>query len=121
MKLLGLLLVIINFYFITNSQTYNPKTYKITDVCLSEQEWKLYDMINEYREQFDLLKTPISRSLTYVAQVHVWDLNVNKPNSKSSCNMHSWSDKGTWSACCYTSDHAKASGMWDKHDLFLSL
>ena len=28
--------------------------------------------------------------------------------------MHSWSDNGSWTACCYTSDHAKAKCMWDK-------
>ena len=114
MKTLSLLLVLMNFYFITLSQTYNPDNYKLADVCLSDEEWKLYDLINEYRRQKGLADITISRSLTYVAQLHVWDLNVNKPDAKSKCNMHSWSNKGTWSACCYTSDHAKASCMWDK-------
>ncbi len=114
MKNLSLLVFLTSFYLISLSQKYNPKTYKISDVCLSTEEYKLYDMINEYRKQYNLAKIPVSRSLTYVAQLHVWDLNENKPNSKSSCNMHSWSDKGSWTACCYTSDHAKASCMWDK-------
>jgi len=117
MKTLKLLTLLVNFYFLSFSQNidkYNPKTYKLTDVCLSAEEGKLYDMINEYRKQYNLPKIPSSRSLTYVAQLHVWDLNVNKPNSKTSCNMHSWSDNGSWTACCYTSDHAKASCMWGK-------
>jgi len=117
MKTLKLLIILLNLYFFSFSQnidSYNPKNYKLTDVCLSKQEWKLYEIITEYREQNNLPKIPISRSLIYVAQLHVWDLNVNKPDSKSYCNMHSWSDKGSWTACCYTSDHAKASCMWDK-------
>ncbi len=114
MKTLSLLLILLSFSFIINSQTYNPKKYKLKDVCLSEEEWKLYNMINEYRNQNGLADIPVSRSLTYVAQLHVWDLNTNKPDANSSCNMHSWSGKSTWSACCYTSDHAKASCMWDK-------
>lgn len=94
-------------------EKYNPKKYKLEDVSLSAEEWKLYRMINEYRARFNLKKIPLSRSLTYVAQVHVWDLNANKP-AKGKCNMHSWSSKGNWTACCYTSDHAEAGKMWNK-------
>ncbi len=28
--------------------------------------------------------------------------------------MHSWSKKGTWTPCCYTSDHANAGCSWSK-------
>jgi hypothetical protein len=28
--------------------------------------------------------------------------------------MHSWSGKGAWSSCCYTSDHKQADCMWNK-------
>jgi len=38
---------------------------------------------------------------------------MNQP-AEGKCNMHSWSDKGPWSACCYTSDHAEAKCMWNK-------
>ena len=30
------------------------------------------------------------------------------------CNLHSWSNQGMWTACCYTADHAQAQCMWDK-------
>lgn len=32
------------------------------------------------------------------------------------CNLHSWSNNGygLWNGCCYTSNHAAASCMWDK-------
>ena len=90
-----------------NSQT--PETR----VCLSQEEIKLYNMINEYRDKKNLLSVTLSSSLTKVAQAHVRDLMENYKKS-GKCNPHSWSKKGDWSACCYTSDHKKASCMWDK-------
>lgn len=80
---------------------------------LSDEEQKLYDQIMELRKEYGLAEIPHSPSLTIVAQAHVKDLTLNAPEV-GQCNMHSWSDKGEWSACCYTDDHAKASCMWDK-------
>jgi len=48
-----------------------------------------------------------------VAQTHVDDLAENGPAS-GECNLHSWSDAGDWTACCYTDDHAEAECMWSK-------
>jgi hypothetical protein len=28
--------------------------------------------------------------------------------------LNSWSDNGSWTAFCYTADHAEAQKMWDK-------
>ncbi len=67
----------------------------------------------EYRMELGLPEIPISNALTKVAQLHCEDLTVNHPD-KDICNLHSWSNKGTWNSCCYTDDHAKASCMWDK-------
>jgi uncharacterized protein YkwD len=78
----------------------------------SFEEMQLYKLLTEYRADNGLPKIPLSRSLTRVAQLHVRDLSRNPPNGK--CNMHSWSSKGNWSACCYTSDHAQAQCMWNK-------
>lgn len=83
------------------------------NVCVSAEEMKLYNLLNEYRKSKGLHAIPLSKSLTFVAQTHANDLAVNKPTT-GRCNMHSWSNKGDWSACCYTSDHAKAQCMWDK-------
>lgn len=80
---------------------------------LSDEELKLYSIINDYRNSKGLYNIPISKSLTFVAQTHVRDLANNKPN-QGNCNMHSWSNKGKWTACCYTGDHRKAKCMWDK-------
>ena len=82
-------------------------------VCVSSEEMKLYELIMDYRKSKGLPRIELSKSLTFVAQTHVKDLENNNPTN-GRCNMHSWSNKGKWSSCCYTSDHAKASCMWDK-------
>lgn len=87
--------------------------YAQDSISLSNEELKLYQILNEYRQENSLPVIPLSASLTYVAQSHVKDLQDNNPNT-GDCNMHSWSDKGRWSACCYTPDHAQASCMWNK-------
>ena len=86
-----------------------------TEICLSPEELKLYNLIMEYRKEKNLAPIPFSRKLTQVAQVHARDLSENytfKPDGK--CNPHSWSTKGDWTPCCYTSDHKQARCMWDK-------
>lgn len=72
---------------------------------------KLYEAVNRYRRASGLDPLPLSRSLVKVARLHVRDLAaVSRPRR---CNLHSWSDKGRWGACCYT-DHSRAQCMWDK-------
>lgn len=80
---------------------------------LTDEELKLYNLIMEYRSDNDLPAIPFSKSLTFVAQTHAKDLVENNPDI-GNCNMHSWSNKGSWTSCCYTSDHAKGECMWDK-------
>ena len=80
---------------------------------LTKNEAELYQLIMAYRKRKNLPKIPLSPSLTYVAQTHSKDLAENRPDV-GNCNAHSWSDNGKWTSCCYTSDHAKASCMWDK-------
>lgn len=67
----------------------------------------------EYRQEMGLPAIPLSKSLTIVAQTHVRDLVINKPDN-GYCNAHSWSTNGNWTPCCYTSDHARADAMWSK-------
>lgn len=81
---------------------------------LSTDEITLYKLIIEYRKSKGLPSVPLSNALTFVAQSHAKDLTQNKPDQKPKCNMHSWSANKSWTACCYTSNHAKASCMWDK-------
>jgi uncharacterized protein YkwD len=101
MKYRLFLFFVIAFYFAGNAQV------------LNEEERRLYDLIMSYRKSCNLPMIPISESLTYVAQVHARDLSDNNP-VQGHCNLHSWSDKGTWRKCCYTDNHAKAECMWSK-------
>ena len=86
---------------------------KTISVCLSEGEMKLYKLVMEYRKANGLPAIPLSASLSYVAQTHCKDVDANKPTN-STCNLHSWSSKGSWTGCCYTPDHAQANCMWNK-------
>ncbi|HEX5063711.1 MAG TPA: CAP domain-containing protein [Kofleriaceae bacterium] len=74
---------------------------------------ELAKLINDYRETLKLPRVPVSKALTKVARVHVHDLTDNKPTSDK-CNMHSWSSKGSWSACCYDKSKEAAKCMWAK-------
>ncbi len=73
---------------------------------------QLAELINTYRVEQGLDTIPLSKSLTAVAEAHVQDLERNPP--VGTCNGHSWSPEGQWTACCYTGDHASAQCMWDK-------
>jgi uncharacterized protein YkwD len=42
--------------------------------CLTEEESRLYELINTYRAQHDLPNIPVSPSLTLVARLHAEDL-----------------------------------------------
>jgi uncharacterized protein YkwD len=88
----------------------------LPETCLSSEEKKLYDLMMEYRKSKNLPPIPLSSKLTLVAQTHVRDLSENyKFNPKNVvCNPHSWSKKGKWTSCCYTSDHKQAECMWNK-------
>ncbi len=87
---------------------------KIPDnFCITQQEFNLCDMINKYRTKNNLPVIPISKSLSYVAKLHVKDLENNK-RDMNNCNLHSWSDKGNWKACCYNKEQINKSCMLDK-------
>ena len=81
--------------------------------CLTETEQHLARLINEYRSKKGLPAVELSASLSYVAKAHSRDLKQNHTHS-GRCNLHSWSKKGAWSACCYTPDHKRAECMWNK-------
>ena len=85
------------------------------DGCISAEEKKLYDLIMQYRKSKKHKPIPFSGKLSMVARAHVRDLDANFDyENRGDCNPHSWSDKGKWTPCCYTADHAKASCMWSK-------
>jgi len=86
----------------------------LANVCITEKEKEIADLINNYRLENGLDPIPISKSLTKVAQVHAKDLSYNRPYTLNGCNMHSWSTKGSWSSCCYTKKHENKDCMWNK-------
>lgn len=90
-----------------------PRDQRTQQVSVSPEEYRLYGLIMEYRAQSGLAEIPLSKSLSRVAQTHVKDLEENGP-SVGECNIHSWSDKGDWTPCCYKSDHGQAACMWSK-------
>ncbi|MFH1161513.1 MAG: SPOR domain-containing protein [bacterium] len=105
---------LISFYAALHSQTAIKQVTDVpTSFCVSEAEWKLYKMINEYRRQYDLPPIPLSKSLCFVANTHVKDLFFYHPD-KDPCNFHSWSDKGPWKPFCYPGDEDKKNSVWDK-------
>jgi uncharacterized protein YkwD len=76
---------------------------------------ELINLVNVYRGENGLPAIPASPSLCEVSTLHVHDLSDNSPHTQpGGCNLHSWSDQGPWSPCCYTPDHAQAQCMWDK-------
>ncbi len=83
------------------------------DGCTA-QALELIDLVNAYRGSNGLPAIPASKSLCTVSSAHVHDLSDNNPHGQPGCNLHSWSNQGPWSACCYTPDHAAAQCMWDK-------
>jgi hypothetical protein len=83
------------------------------NICLSDTEQILLRLINEYRQLNHLKSVTVSKSLSYVARIHAYDLSDHHKQG-TRCNMHSWSDNGKWTPCCYTDDHKKARCMWDK-------
>jgi uncharacterized protein YkwD len=86
-------------------------SYTVT--ALSDQEQELYRLIMDYRQRKGLESIRVSPSLTHVARVHARDLAEHRPFDER-CNLHSWSDQGDWTACCYTDDHEEANCMWYK-------
>lgn len=80
---------------------------------ISARSLDLANAINNYRKQNNLPPIPISKSLSFVAETHVKDLH-DSPKVAANCNGHSWTNKGNWTPCCYTPDHAQAKCMWSK-------
>ncbi|NOU46648.1 MAG: SPOR domain-containing protein [Bacteroidales bacterium] len=82
-------------------------------MCINQSELRLVSLINQYRVQNKLAEIPLSKSLCFVAKTHVYDLQVNRPDT-SICNTTSWSDKGKWSSCCFNKYVVTTECMWDK-------
>ncbi len=95
------------------AQKKKPEPTIPAEYCISTEELELYRIINQYRFEKGLNVIPLSRSLSFVAYTHVRDLSRNRPDF-ASCNLHSWSNKGSWTACCYAKDPNRSQCMAGK-------
>ena len=86
----------------------------LDNICISEDEMKLYDLIDDLRKEHDFNKIAISKSLMYVAQQHAKDLYDNRPQDQEGCTLNSWSDAGSWTSCCFTEDFNQVKCMNNK-------
>ena len=109
-----IVLVICCSWMVSNGQiTERAGNLVPASFCISSMEFKLYNMINAYRNRYDLPPIPLSKSLCFVASMHVNDLFLHHPD-QGSCNSHSWSDQGNWKPFCYPRDENKKNSVWDK-------
>lgn len=83
------------------------------DFCITADELQLYNSLNQYRKDNGLGEIPLSKSLCYVAKLHVSDLQYNRPDT-GNCNLHSWSAQGDWVECCYGTDVFNSTCMTSK-------
>lgn len=83
------------------------------DFCISNTENQLFNSINQLLIENGGKELSLSKSLSYVAKLHINDLSENHPDT-SICNLSSWSDKGDWTACCYNSYVPNSECMWNK-------
>ncbi|MEC9398052.1 MAG: CAP domain-containing protein [Myxococcota bacterium] len=97
----------------SQSSQNNQTTPQSNNGACSSEGAEIVALVNAERAKKNLPAIPLSPSMCKVASIHTRDLADNSPVS-GECNLHSWSDKGSWTACCYTSDHAQAECMWKK-------
>ncbi len=83
------------------------------DFCITADELQLYNLLNQYRKDNKMSEIPLSKSLCYVAKLHVSDLQYNRPDT-GNCNLHSWSAQGDWVECCYGTDVFNSTCMTSK-------
>lgn len=81
--------------------------------CVSKKSFELFNLINDIRKENNLDALPLSASLSFTAESHINDLIENHPDT-SLCNLHSWSDKGKWTPCCYQPYIPVQECMWNK-------
>ncbi len=106
-------LFLLLIFFIISITSLQSQLTSVESFCLDDQELQLAALINNFRVQNDLPPIALSRSLSYVAKTHVYDLQLNKQDT-SICNAHSWSNKGKWKSCCFNSYVVNNNCMWDK-------
>jgi hypothetical protein len=101
-----IILVLIPFMF-------SGAVNKPEPLCISAEEFKLFQLINNERSKRKLSQIPLSAKLTVVATTHARNLEAYHKRG-GACNLHSWYGKGKWRSCCYKSNHSDPGCMWEK-------
>ena len=104
MKLIFILLYITLYCSgFSQSQTI-IRAYNIDEICISTEEYKLYELVMKYRKKHNLSKIPLSKALCHVARIHTEDLEINLQELSHA-----------WSTCEYNNLKQKTYYcMWDK-------
>lgn len=104
MSIAKIFLVICMAFLYLPAENHNSEAISYQSHCISEEEMRLYALINDYRRQRRLSPIPLSKSLSYVARQHVMDLQYNVKKVTHS-----------WSSCRYVSGNQRTyECMWLK-------
>jgi len=105
--------IVLMFSFVLSTAGLIAQEFVAAKVCLNKEELKLAELINAFRKENKKPILPLSAALSFVAQTHVRDLQLNRPDT-SICLTGSWSDNGNWTACCYNKYVLDQECMWNK-------
>jgi hypothetical protein len=105
--------VLFFFFGLSRSFSQTPGSLMPADFCITVEEDSLLRMLNTFRQSQGLQPLAPSKSLCYVAHVHALDLYYYHPDRRP-CSLHSWSEGGRWTACCYSDKDPKYGCMWNK-------
>ncbi len=106
-------LVILFFLSVVGSLSAQTDKTIPSEFCISAEDNKLYESINLFLIENGQKELSLSKSLSYVANLHITDLIQNHPDT-SICNLSSWSNNGNWTSCCYQKYVPNQDCMWDK-------
>jgi len=80
------------------------RPYIVDEVCITTEEYKLYELVMEYRKKYKLANIPLSKALCHVARIHTEDLEINLQELSHA-----------WSICEYNNSNQETYYcMWDK-------
>ena len=96
--------LLLSTFFIWQSQQISSPDISYQKHCISGEELKLFNLLNEYRKDKKLPAVPLSKSLSFVARQHVIDLYENVKTLSHE-----------WSTCKYDASNKKTFPcMWLK-------
>lgn len=101
-KTIFLLCALFFLHIVVFSQEQDKANVK-EDLCISQDEMILFNLVNDLRKQNKLSVIPLSGSLCIVSRKHIENLITWKPQEEG-CNLNSWTAGPSWTACCSNKD-----------------